>query len=288
MAFIVKLTDDGSPVFSDGLITLVNESTTEEIQVNPAARHVKCATFESEEPEKNAKLKTLKKQLESFNDLKEKHPDIFSDPETVAKSLKELETLKESGGDVDQQITTLHADYGKKIDDLKKKLESTNQEHEETVTGLKNRMRTQQFLLPWTKSKQLEGYALPRDATMLEAILLAEIDGKRIKFGDNGEIFGWDGSPILDHANDSKPVTDPEKALEVILATHPKRDSIKLSNLPGGGGMGAGAGGGAGADEHEKYFIPVGQDGSQYNLTKQLELKGSNPALYDQMKKKYS
>ena len=277
-----KLNEDGTVASNGGLVTLVEEESGAEIQVDPAARHGKCTTFEREEPAKNAAAKTVQKKLEAFEDIAEKFPDLMSDPASVAKSLEELAALKADGKSVDEQIAALHTKYGGEIEAIKSEYSTKEQEYEGSIAGLKKAAQMQQFLIPWASSRQLEGYALPRDPDILQTVLLGEIDGQSVTFNDDGSVNGWDGAPIVDYANGNKPISDPDRILEIILQSHPKASKIKLSTLPGGGGMG-GSAGSLSAEECEKHFKPETR-----NLTEQIKTKQSNPALYDQLKAKYS
>lgn len=280
--FKTKTDESGNIVSNDGLVTLVEEESGAEIQIDPAARHGKCVTFEREEPVKNADAKALKKRLEAFEKVAEKYPDIMSDPSAVAKSLEELSALKEQGRSVDEQVAALHTKYGGEIEHLKADFAEKEKAHEETVTGLKRNMQRQQYLIPWASSKQLDGYALPRDPEILQTVLLGEINGQSVTFNDDGSVNGWDGAPIVDYANGNKPINDPEKLLEIILRGHPKADKIKLSTMPGGGGMG-GAAGSVSGEECEKHFKPESR-----NLTEMLKVKDSDPALFERLKAKYA
>lgn len=281
MAYTLKLDENGAPVHENGLVTLVNEENKEEVTIDPAARHFKCSSYEIEEPAKKAASKKLKDSLAVYEKMKEDHPDLYTDPSATAAALKELETLKEKGEDVDERVKALHLEYGEKIETMKSSHETAITEKDNSFAELQKKMQMQQYLIPWASSEQLDGYLLPKDPTMLASILLNEVGGKKIEFNNDGTVTGWNGEPLIDYSN-NQPITDPEKVLETILTTHPLRDKIKLSSLPAGGGMGGRQGGGAGSDI-EKHFNPKTR-----NLTEQLKVKDSNPVLYKQMIDKFA
>lgn len=279
MNFQYKKDEEGKLVIGDnGHPVIVDESGTV-VEVNVPQTFGKLRLMEKDLPDKNKEIKELKNSLAGWSQLKESFPD-FCEAEKVTAALTELADLKTKTEGVDDRIQGLHNEYGTKLESLKKANQAELEERDSALSAAKMELAKARFLIPWAASKQLEGYKLPPNPDVLAMVLSTPVDGKSIKFNEDGTISGWNGEILTDYST-GEHIKDPEKALEMILTTHPLRDSIKLSDLPaGGGGMQFG---GKSFGDWEKHFKPESR-----NITKQIELKNGNPELYNQLRDKYT
>lgn len=270
-----KKDDAGNPVINAGKAVLIDSTTQQVYEIDPAESHGKFLFLQKDLPAKNAEITTMKAQLSAYDGLKAEYPDIFSDPSKVVGSLARLTDLEKDGKTVDEQITTLRAEHKQAIIAEREKAATAAAEFETTLAGVKKDAQLKEFVLPWLASDQLKQCLIPRNASSLESILLSDISGKPVvNFDDDGTVRGLDGLPLQSNK--------PDDVLKYLLDNHPDRDSFIASNMPAGGGMGGGAGNVGGVDA-EVHFKP-----ETVNLTEQLKVHAENPALYDSLAAKYN
>jgi hypothetical protein len=267
---------DGQPVIKDGKAVLVDTETQAVYEVDPAANHAQNLQLRADLPARNAEITTLKAQLAGFEEIKASHAELLEKPQEVAAKLKRLADLEASTGGktVDEQVAALRAEQDAAVGKLRADHAAELASREEKLAALEKKMTMDKFLLPWQGSELLDGYRLPRDPAALEFLLLQQNElGKKLVFQPDGKVIGPDGLPMQD--------SSPGAVLKYLLENSPQRAGWKLSTMPEGASIG-GTGGGSG-DDAEKYFKP-----DSFNLTKQLELQASNPALYQQLSEKYA
>lgn len=267
---------DGQPVIKDGKAVLIDTETQAIYEVDPAVNHAQNLQLRADLPARNTEITTLKAQLAAFEKIKAVHADLLEKPQEVAARLKKLADLEASSGGktVDEQVAAVRAETAAAVEKMRADHAAELASREEKLAALERKMTMDKFLLPWQSDKLLDGYRLPRDPAALEFLLLQSDEwGKKFTFQPDGKVVGPDGLPLQD--------SSPGAVLKYILENHPQRASWKLSTMPEG--VNIGGTGGGGSDDVEKCFKPEG-----FNLTKQLELQTSNPALYQQLSAKYS
>lgn len=262
-------------MIKDGKVVLFDTETQAVYEVDPAVNHAQNLQLRADLPARNAEITTLKAQLAAFDKIKAAHADLLEKPQEVAAKLKKLADLEASSGGktVDEQVAAVRAETAAAVEKMRADHAAELTAREEKLAALEKKMTMDKFLLPWQSDKLLDGYRLPRDPAALEFLLLGGDWGKKFSFGADGKVVGPDGLPMQD--------SSPGAVLKYILENHPQRASWKLSTMPEG--VNIGGTGGGGSDDAEKCFKPEG-----FNLTKQLELQTSNPALYQQLSAKYA
>lgn len=270
-----KKDDAGNPVINAGKAVLIDSTTQQVYEIDPAESHGKFLFLQKDLPAKNAEITTMKAQLSAYDGLKVEYPDIFNDPSKVVASLARLTDLEKDGKTVDEQITTLRAEHEQAIIAERDIAAGKYAELETTLATVTKAGQLKEFITPWLTSKTLEQCLIPRTAHGLETNLLFDQTGKPVvEFGDDGMVKGLDGYPLPDQT--------PEAVLSYIVANHPDKDAFIASSMPGGGGMPGGGmpPGDAGVEIH---FKPETR-----NLTEQLRVHDENPALYDSLAAKYN
>lgn len=277
----IEIGPNGHPV------TIGEDGQEKEINAIESAGIIQQARHEGIKARKE--LQKAQKDIAVFEALKTEHPSFFEDPVATMADLEELDDLRSKAGD--------SGDIEKRIETYKAQLQQQKQEHEvllsaakeevlaaeNAVNEAKNEVTRVKFFAPLAASSVLKDYALARDPEGLQVSLehlyrRANQDGSMVN--DDGSINGFDGLPLVDLMT-GKPYEKQDDAFRALLNGIPNRDNYVLSGLPeGDGSIHDGSGGGG---EYDKFFKP----GDGFNLTKQFELKVSNPGEHARLAAKY-
>lgn len=268
-------------------IVVDEDGSEKEINAIESAGIIQQARHEGIKARKE--LQEAQKGIAVFETLKTEHPSFFEDPVATMAGLEELEDLRSKAGDsgdVEKRIETYKTQLQQQKQDNEVLLSAAKAEveaAENAVNEARNEVTRVKFFAPLAASSVLKDYALARDPEGLQVSLehlykRANPDGSMIN--EDGTVNGFDGLPLVDLMT-GKPYEKQDDAFRALLNGIPNRDNYVLSGLPEGDGSSHDGSGGGG--EYDKFFKP----GDSYNLTKQYELKVSNPGEHARLVAKY-